>query len=1124
MNRLFLIIIIIFINFFYTFSQDGTPFITHYKECKEIESQNWSISQDDQNVMCFANRKGILSFDGQNWNLLKLPYIPFALKKNPIDHKVYVGANNNYGYLERNDKGFIEYKSLSSDTADIGTITKILFTDTTIFFYGEQSITRHSIKNQKSITRWHAKKSKPFTGMLITHNNTFFNVHQEGLYRLESDTLFPIVTGFYTENSEILFSLPYNNKRILVGTDDSELYTFDGIKYYNYDINDEGYLAESILADGQIISDTLYAFGTLYGGVEVVNKNTGKIVYTVNYQNGLPDDEIYSLGLDNNNGLWISHEFGVSRVDFSLPLRNYTTYPGLKGNLISSLWHHNELYVATNEGVYYLAEVKDFNEVDIWVRTSPSRRKVSSTKTQTKKTEPVEDKKSSKRFLAKLFSKKEETTKENEKKEKPSKTVVEKTSSKPRYVKKTISKLKSINYIFKKIENLDDKCIQLVSTENGILVATNNGLYQIEDHQINQIIANRYINQISNQTKSGSYYICTNNGLLSIIYEDDKWVPEYTFNNFTETVYSVNLINDNIVWLGGDNQVYSFLTDTTGKIHNLKSYHVKTNFPEQYKLDYINDSIILFLESGLFYYDEKFDSFKAYQANIYTESNFRFLSHQEGLPWVKLNNEWICLCSKNKWASQERSILKLFDDISSIIADNKQNIWVINNNKELYKIDHSKFKVINPDFNVFFNQVKNEENTYFELSKLNFDPENKAIYVKIIAPYYVKKNSTQYQYFVEGLMNNWSDWSHNQDINLIVESGKYVLHVRSKDIWGNRSEIKSLKFNIKPPFTENIWFYVMIGVVLIISFIIISKIRERKHIRDKQILEKKVKERTIEIQEKAIEIEAQRDEITIQRDEILRQKEEITDSINYASRIQNAILPLQDHFARAFSDHFILFKPRDIVSGDFYWIAEDKDKLFFTAADCTGHGVPGAFMSMLGIASLNEIFGNENNHLTANRILELLREKIKFSLHQTGKEGENKDGMDMALCIFHKKKNILEYAGAYNPLYLIRDGELIEYKADRMPIGIYHVEKEHFTNHEIAIKKDDLFYIFSDGFADQFGGPAQTKFKSANMKKLLLEISNKPMDEQKYILEERFNKWKGDLDQIDDIIFIGIKF
>jgi serine phosphatase RsbU (regulator of sigma subunit) len=1099
-------------------AQDGNPFITHFKESAEIESQNWSIGQDDQNVMLFANRKGLLTFDGQNWDLLELPFIPFALRKNPLDQIVFVGANNNYGYLERDPKGILKYTSLS-DTADVGIISKIIFTDSTVFFYGQQTITRHSLKNLNEYKRWNAKPSEPFTGMLTTHKNTFFNVYGSGLYRLESDTLFPIVTGFYTENSEILFSLPYSKNRVLVGTDESKLYTFDGIKYYNYNINDEGYLKESILADGQIISDTLYAFGTLYGGVEIVNKRTGKIVYTINYQNGLPDDEIYSLGLDNNNGLWISHEFGVSRVDFNLPIRNYTTYPGLKGNLITTIWHNDELYVATNEGVYYLTQVKDYNEVSVWIKKSPAKQPT--TKSTTNKNIETTDKRPVKKLFSKLFGKSEE----REQTEEPAREKTKTTVSKPRYVKKTVSKLKSINYIFKKVEGLDDKCTQMVSTDLGILVASNNGLYAIRKYKANEIIANRYINQISSKTPDSTYFISSSSGLFTIKEKEENWTIMNRFVNFNEPVYSTNYIGKDNIWLGSDNKTYSFALDSLGNTTHLKSYSVNTRFPEEYKLDYMNDTLFLFLESGLFYYVQKLDSFNVYQPKWLTDKKrFKFLLNQQQLPWIRLSDQWLCFNSENKWDKQEISYLKLFDDVSSIITDHQNNIWIINNFSQIFKINHKAYKTIEPNFNIFFNQIKNDEGIRFELSDLTFDPENKAIYVNIIAPYYVKKNSTQYQYFVEGLMQDWSDWSMSQEINLIVESGEYTLHVRAKDIWDNRSDIKSLKFTIKPPFTETTFFYILIAIITIILFVFILKIRERKLRHDKKILEQKVKERTIEIQEKAEEIEAQRDEITVQRDEILNQKEEITASITYAKRIQNAVLPLKDHFEKIFSDHFILFKPRDIVSGDFYWIAEDKKKIYFTAADCTGHGVPGAFMSMLGISSLNEIIANENDNLTANRILNLLREKIKFSLHQTGKEGENKDGMDMALCILHKNKNVLEYAGAYNPLYLIRDGELIEYKADRMPVGIYHVEKGTFTNNEIEIRKNDSIYIFSDGYADQFGGPAQTKFKSANLKKLLLEIHDKPLAEQKQILDERLAKWKGDLEQVDDIIFIGIRF
>lgn len=1111
----------------YLFSQEGTPFITHFKECKEIETQNWAISQDEQNIMLLANRKGILTFDGQNWNIHKLSFIPFTINKSPFDQRVYVGANNNYGYLSKDSKGFIQYTSLSSDTANLGIISKIIFTDSSIFFYGEKTITRHSVNNPKNIKQWKAKEGKLFTGMFTTHKNTFFNVSGEGLYRIESDTLFPIVTGYYTKNSEILFSLPYNKSKVLVATDKSELYTFDGIKYYNYNINDEGYLKESILADGQLISDTLYAFGTLYGGVEIVNKETGKIVYTVNYQNGLPDDEIYALGLDNNNGLWVSHEFGVSRVDFELPIRNYSTYPGLKGNLISSVWHNNELYVATNEGVYFLSEVKDYNEVNVWVKTSPrvqkTRPSATNQSSQDEENDDQETKRSTRKFFSRFFNKKQEANTADEKQNTTKATV--KTIQEPRYIKRTVSKLKSINYIFKKIEGLNDKCTQLVSTNHGILVASNNGLFHIDNHKTTKIVSNTYIHQISNITSKNSYYIATNTGLFSMIFKDKKWQTEYRFVDFTEPVYSVNIINKNQLWLGSNDAVYSFLIDSLENPINFKNYNVKTDFPENYQLDYINDTLFLFLESGLFYFDIKSDSILKYKTSFnQSESNLRFKLYQQGIPWLIKNNNWICINPKTPWTNQEKSFLKLFDDISSIISDQNQNLWIINNNNQIYKINHSKFRNLEPDFNVFFDQIKNENGINFELSNLKFDPDNKAIYVRIIAPYYIKRSSTQYHYFIEGLMKDWSAWSDNQEINLIVKSGKYTLHVQATDIWGNESEIKSLHFTIKPPFTESAWFYILILLGVIFFFVILLKIRERKLIHDKKILERKVKERTFEIEEKAEEIETQRDEITIQRDEILSQKEEITDSINYAKKIQNAILPIKEHFGKAFTDYFILFKPRDIVSGDFYWIAEDKDKIYFTAADCTGHGVPGAFMSMLGISSLNEIFGSKKNDLTANKILNQLREKIKFSLHQTGKEGENKDGIDMAMCILHKTKNILEYAGAYNSLYLIRNCELIEYKADRMPIGIYHVEKESFTNNEIQLQKGDIIYIFSDGYVDQFGGPAQTKFKSLNLKKMLVEICEKPMNEQKQILETRFNAWRGKLDQIDDLIFIGIKF
>lgn len=235
-----------------------------------------------------------------------------------------------------------------------------------------------------------------------------------------------------------------------------------------------------------------------------------------------------------------------------------------------------------------------------------------------------------------------------------------------------------------------------------------------------------------------------------------------------------------------------------------------------------------------------------------------------------------------------------------------------------------------------------------------------------------------------------------------------------------------------------------------------------------------------------------------------------------------AMLPEKEHFGKFFSDYFIIFKPRDIVSGDFFWIGEDEKHIFFTVADCTGHGVPGAFMSTLGISMLNEIITNKSD-LKANTVLSLLRDKIKTSLHQTGKEGEAADGMDIAFCVLNKNRKTLEFSGAYNPLFIFQEGEFREYKADRMPIGIYYGENDTFTNYRIKVKKGDTLYIFSDGLVDQFGGPEGVKYKISKLKKLLSDINYKPMEEQRNIIETEFEKWRGSAEQVDDITMIGIR-
>jgi serine phosphatase RsbU (regulator of sigma subunit) len=241
----------------------------------------------------------------------------------------------------------------------------------------------------------------------------------------------------------------------------------------------------------------------------------------------------------------------------------------------------------------------------------------------------------------------------------------------------------------------------------------------------------------------------------------------------------------------------------------------------------------------------------------------------------------------------------------------------------------------------------------------------------------------------------------------------------------------------------------------------------------------------------------------------------------YAKRIQTALIPSLELFSDKL-EHFVLYKPLAIVSGDFYWVSAQSNPQVIISADCTGHGVPGAFMSMLGVTLLNEII-NGKHILMPDQIIENLRQGIIKSLKQVAEEDSIKDGMDIAVCVVDFDKNILWYAGANSPLYLVRGGELTHYRADKMPVAI-HYRMEPFTLHKIDIQKGDAFYIFSDGFADQFGGPKQKKFMSMQLRETLVAMAGMPMLQQGERLNEIFEGWRGDSPQIDDVTLIGVRY
>jgi serine phosphatase RsbU (regulator of sigma subunit)/ligand-binding sensor domain-containing protein len=1149
--------------------QEGSLYLTHFEGEYAKNLQIWSIARDSSNNLFFANRKGILKYNGQSWHLIKTPVMPYTLHRQPGQERIYIGADQDIGYLKRDNRGFYQYQSLMPHEKLRGEFINIEPVDSMLYFMSTQSLIRVDPQDPSRRKTWQATEEEPFTGLIHNDDHVFVNLWNKGLHRLQKDTLFPIVSGFWTKNQEILFSLPHTDERLIIGTDDNQLYLFDGMKFYNFRLKNHSYLEESTLAGAKNISDRHFALFTLAGGVLVVDKTTREIDYTINYQTGLPDDEIQALGLDRNQGLWISHADGISRADLTLPVKNFSRYPGLEGNLINALELDSTLYLATGEGLYYLAKEKKYREKEITVRVEeevpvetepmdetrpkekdpPVKEDVQEkpvTREETNATEKEKEPGAFKKFFNKIFGKKEENpsqkTETTEKSEanpqepKPQatsqaepdpETAEPQTETRISYKKKKIYSLQSISHGYKKVEGIEGKVERLLPFSSGFLASTHEGLYYVNPKkEATAILSDIYPLDMIPYKQSG-LLIATRSGILQINRSKENWSQQQYLPEINEPIYSLAFNKrSGSLWAGAENKAYRIGLDWSGEITATQTYSLPSEYSERYQMRMIGNKPHLFLSTGTYRYQSAPDSFAylpQYKNDSLSLSDYQYILSHHNVSWIKNNGYWKTIGENQKQNDTLTRFLKLFENIQNLSLSRQNHLWVIEDN-QLYRVDLNEGIPDNNYFRAYFSSIRSGNNHYFQQFHLDIRKENIPLEFTITAPQYLRQGANQYQYKIEGLMEDWSQWSDDPTIRVFAQKGEYTVNARARNIWGQVNETRQIHYQVPPPFTETRMFYGLLTLGIGGLLFIMIKLRERKLKRDKRNLEEAVRMRTATIEEQKSEIATQRDEILQQKNTIEQKNEEITGSIEYAWRIQTALLPKQDQFNQHFSDHFILFKPRSIVSGDFYWVHQNDGKIFVTAADCTGHGVPGAFMSMLGISYLNEIVGNShNNHKTAADILNQLRQTIKNSLHQTGKRDLTKDGMDMAFCIIDKNNMTLDFAGAFNPLYIFRNGVFEKHLADRMPVGIYHTEKESFTNHHLDLNPGDTLYLFSDGYIDQLGGPKHKKFKSKNFVALLQDIYSLPMDEQKKILEQQFQTWKGQNFQVDDVIVLGLK-
>lgn len=471
----------------------------------------------------------------------------------------------------------------------------------------------------------------------------------------------------------------------------------------------------------------------------------------------------------------------------------------------------------------------------------------------------------------------------------------------------------------------------------------------------------------------------------------------------------------------------------------------------------------------------------------FDKENGRFVHYtpSAGFPGVEIRQRASCIFNNEIWYGTANGLVR-----------NKPALEKPENEPGPFFISEVRIngEVIDPEMLMDLSFNQNELGFSFHTTSLS-DPE-----------------SVRYQWYLEGYDSRWTEWSPSGHADYLgLPDGNYRFHVKAKNRWGVEKVIDhSTEFVINPPWYRSKTFYGASAAGLLIFLVLFIKVRERNLRREKRVLEEKVKERTREVVEKSEEIE--------------RKNNDILDSINYAKRIQDAILMPRPQIDSFGLEYLLLYKPKDIVSGDFYWFNQAGDVLLLAAADCTGHGVPGAFMSVVGHSLLDKIVV-EQGVTRPDKILTRLSEGVERFLRQKENLHIPRDGMDVALVAYNTKTNELNFSGAFNPLYLVRNKEVIEFKADRFSVGSYQSDDEKvFSLHSFQAQIDDCIYIFSDGFVDQFGGPDYKKFKSRQFKTLLSEIQHETMKKQETLLSETLSNWMGQVNQLDDILVIGIRF
>ncbi len=1080
-----------------TIKSHGIPFIKNYgPDVYEAASQNWAICQDKRGVMFFGNTEGLLEFDGTSWHLLEMTNksaVRTFLKTD--DGRIYCGAENDFGYLETDSIGHIKFHSMSSLIPE----KHRLFSSVWNIFLSEKKLIIISSKKIFIIDGEDVKVLEADKLYAYQANDKIYVLKKGlGLCVIENEELKKLPSGEQFENEKIVSIVAYSKNEVLLYCKNKGFYLYDGKVFTPFKTDFDDWIKKSEIYCDFALGNDCFAYGTLFDGLFVMDKK-GKCILHLNKATGLSDDEVLAMAKDETGNLWVAQGTGLSYVEINSPITRYGIEFGLDSKMVISTVYKNNLYIGGGISMYQ----KEWETTE-----NPFQRK--------------------------------------------------------KFVK--VDKTAGQSW---QIQAVNDKLINVNSS--GLQIINGNKTTHLE-YDKSQLWA---FAQLKNQ--KNKLFVGSNEGILLYKEAGDSYQFQFKIKGYEEPARFIALNDDRTLWISIISKgVYKLkLNEALDSVVSSKLYNSAAGLPTDVEnlVTFVGDKLIAATSRNFYYYNSTTDCFEPYIAfNELIKKNKSvsiYMVEPNGNVWYNDDVEigYFVPQKNGKYSIFNKPFNKLSEikELYSITKINETeyaigtNIGFIHYEARFTRDYNQPFatllrrvEIVGSDSLIFGGTFPINCDTfslYQPIKQINrIKYKNNSLRFVFSSTFYENNDKTCYQYMLVNFDKDWSNWSKETKKEYTnLPEGTYTFMVKAKNIYNTESSVAVYRFTILSPWYRTYWAYLFyfLFFTIVVWFIVYLNLKRLKHANEK--LESTVKERTTEIMGKNIELETQKEEMQAQADsleeayaEIMNQKEEIhqihnqiLSSINYASIIQNAVLPTPRFIQQFFPEHFIIYRPRDIVSGDFYFIKQISDYYVIAAADCTGHGVPGAFMCMLGIALLNEIVHNIEINC-ASRVLDKLRIQIKNALQQTGLPDEVQEGMDIAFCIINNNTLEMSYSGAFSPLWLVKNSDsamlkgnsihdqFVIYEGDTQPVGVYSKEKS-FTEHKIQLEKNDVFYIFTDGYVSQFGSEKNETFKTYRFKKLLKEIHLLPMDEQKQILETRFSEWKENQAQTDDVLVLGVR-